>query len=382
MYEGNFLHLQNKVFNTKHNLLEKTMINRELIRIKIVQLTYAYYQNGNRNMDNAEKELLFSLAKAYDLYNYLLALIVSVTQEERHRVEIAANRATREGTEAPSQRFAYNKFAVQLEENKQLNLFMENQKRRWEDDMEAVRKLCDQIEQSTIYQEYMASDDDSYEADREVWRKIYRTLIQENPDLDAVLEEKSLYWNDDKEVVDTFVIKTIKRFDPANGADQELLPEYRDEEDRDFALKLFRSTILNADDYQRYMSESSRNWDFSRLAYMDVVIMQIAIAEMLTFPNIPVTVTINEYVDLAKLYSTPRSGGYINGMLDTIARHLIQTGKMMKTMPEPRQHRPRNDRQEERAPRREGRRPTIAQTSAQRVAYRQQQATDHVENKE
>ena len=382
MYEGNFLHLQNKVFNTKHNLLEKTMINRELIRIKIVQLTYAYYQNGNRNMDNAEKELLFSLAKAYDLYNYLLALIVSVTQEERHRVEIAANRANREGTEAPSNRFVNNKFAVQLEENKQLNLFMESQKRRWEDDMEAVRKLCDQIEQSTIYQEYMASDDDSYEADREVWRKIYRTLIQENPDLDAVLEEKSLYWNDDKEVVDTFVIKTIKRFDPANGADQELLPEYRDEEDRDFALKLFRSTILNADDYQRYMSESSRNWDFSRLAYMDVVIMQIAIAEMLTFPNIPVTVTINEYVDLAKLYSTPRSGGYINGMLDTIARHLIQTGKMMKTMPEPRQHRPRNDRQEERAPRREGRRPTIAQTSAQRVAYRQQQATDQAENEE
>ena len=382
MYEGNFLHLQNKVFNTKHNLLEKTMINRELIRIKIVQLTYAYYQNGNRNMDNAEKELLFSLAKAYDLYNYLLALIVSITQEERHRVEIAANRANREGTEAPSNRFVNNKFAVQLEENKQLNLFMESQKRRWEDDMEAVRKLCDQIEQSTIYQEYMASDDDSYEADREVWRKIYRTLIQENPDLDAVLEEKSLYWNDDKEVVDTFVIKTIKRFDPANGADQELLPEYRDEEDRDFALKLFRSTILNADDYQRYMSESSRNWDFSRLAYMDVVIMQIAIAEMLTFPNIPVTVTINEYVDLAKLYSTPRSGGYINGMLDTIARHLIQTGKMMKTMPEPRQHRSRNERQDERAPRREGRRPTIAQTSAQRVAYRQQQATDQVENNE
>ena len=352
------------------------MINRELIRIKIVQLTYAYYQNGNRNMDNTEKELLFSLAKAYDLYNYLLALIVSITQEERHRVEIAANRATREGAEAPSARFANNKFAVQLEENKQLNLFIESQKRRWEDDMEAVRKLCDQIEQSTIYQEYMDSDDDSYEADREVWRKIYRTLIQENPDLDAVLEEKSLYWNDDKEVVDTFVIKTIKRFDPANKADQELLPEYRDEEDRDFALKLFRSTILNADDYQRYMSESSRNWDFSRLAYMDVVIMQIAIAEMLTFPNIPVTVTINEYVDLAKLYSTPRSGGYINGMLDTIARHLIQTGKMMKTMPEPRPRRPRNDCQDERALRREGRRPTIAQTSAQRVANRQQPETE------
>ena len=173
-------------------------------------------------------------------------------------------------------------------------------------------------------------------------------------------------------MVDTFVIKTIKRFDPANKEDQELLPEYRDEEDRDFAVKLFRATILNADDYQHYMSESSRNWDFSRLAYMDVIIMQIAMAEMLTFPNIPVTVTINEYVDLAKLYSTPRSGGYINGMLDTIARHLIQTGKMMKTMPEPRPRRPYNDRQADRTPHREGRRPTIAQTSAQRVAAREQ----------
>ena len=114
------------------------------------------------------------------------------------------------------------------------------------------------------------------------------------------------------------------------------MPEYKDEEDKEFARKLFRATILNADQYQRYMSETSRNWDFSRLAYMDVVIMQIAIAEMLTFPNIPVSVTINEYVDLAKIYSTPRSGGYINGMLDAIARFLIDSGKMFKSMNEPR----------------------------------------------
>ena len=113
------------------------------------------------------------------------------------------------------------------------------------------------------------------------------------------------------------------------------MPEYKDEEDKDFARKLFRATILNADTYQHYMSETSRNWDFSRLAYMDVVIMQIAIAEMMTFPNIPVSVTINEYVDLAKLYSTHKSGGYINGMLDSIARHLIQTGKLMKVMDTP-----------------------------------------------
>lgn len=308
------------------------MINRKLIRVKIVQLTYAYYQNGHHNMDTAEKELLFSLSKAYDLYNYLLGLIVAITQEERRRVDIATRRAEREGTETPSQRFAFNKFATQLEENKQLNLFMEDKKMSWENDVEAVRKLCDQIERSPLYQEYMMSDAEDYETDRELWRRIYRTLIQGNEDLDAILEQKSLYWNDDKEIVDTFVLKTIKRFDPANKADQELLPEYDDTEDREYALKLFRSTILNADTYQRYMSETSRNWNFSRLAYMDVVLMQIAIAEMLTFPNIPISVTINEYVDLAKLYSTPKSGGYINGMLDAIARHLVDTGRLLKPM--------------------------------------------------
>lgn len=308
------------------------MINRKLIRVKIVQLTYAYYQNGHHNMDTAEKELLFSLSKAYDLYNYLLGLIVAITQEERRRVDIATRRAEREGTETPSQRFAFNKFATQLEENKQLNLFIEDKKMSWENDVEAVRKLCDQIERSPLYQEYMMSDAEDYETDRELWRRIYRTLIQGNEDLDAILEEKSLYWNDDKEIVDTFVLKTIKRFDPANKADQELLPEYDDTEDREYALKLFRSTILNADTYQRYMSETSRNWNFSRLAYMDVVLMQIAIAEMLTFPNIPISVTINEYVDLAKLYSTPKSGGYINGMLDAIARHLVDTGRLLKPM--------------------------------------------------
>ncbi len=313
------------------------MINRELIRIKIVQLTYAYYQNGNKNMDNAEKELLFSLSKAYDLYNFLLELIVAVTREERHRNDILTQRAEREGTEMPSQKFVNNKFATQLEVNKMLNDFIEMKKLTWDNDIEFVRKLCNQIEQSQTYQDYMADTAaDSYEDDREVWRKLYKQLIQDNPDIDALLEEKSLYWNDDKEVIDTFVLKTIKRFDPKNNSKQELLPEYKDDEDKEFARKLFRATILNADTYQHYMSEASRNWDFSRLAYMDVVIMQIAIAEMLTFPGIPAQVTINEFVELAKLYSTPRSSSYVNGMLDAIARYLVSTGKMLKELPEPR----------------------------------------------
>ena len=310
------------------------MINRELIRIKVVQLTYAYYQNGNKNIETAEKELLFSLSKAYDLYNYLLALIVGITHESRRHLEVAQSRAKREGTEMPSQKFAYNRFALQLEENKMLNEFLETKKMNWDDEPEFLKKIYTQITESQIYEEYMNAPEDDYASDREVWRKIYRTLIQDNADLESLLEEQSLYWNDDKEVVDTFVLKTIKRFEEKNQSKQELLPEYDNEEDKDYARKLFRATIMNADEYQRFMSEASRNWDFSRLAYMDIVIMQIAIAEMMTFPSIPVNVSINEYVEIAKLYSTPRSGGYINGMLDAIARHLIQTGKLLKHMEE------------------------------------------------
>jgi N utilization substance protein B len=285
-------------------------------------------------MDTAEKELFFSLSKAYDLYNYLLSLMVAVTKESRRRLEVLQARAQREGLPEPSQKFAYNRFALQLENNRQLAEFLETQNRSWADYPEFIGKLFEQIEQSQLYKDYLESTEDSYAADRELWRRVYRTLIQENEDLDQLLEEQSLYWNDDKEVVDTFVIKTIKRFEEKNGEKQELLPEYDSEEEQDYARKLFRATILNGDEYQRMMTEASRNWDFSRLAYMDVIIMQIAIAEMLTFPSIPVSVTINEFVDLAKLYSTPRSSGYINGMLDAIARHLIHTGRLLKHMDE------------------------------------------------
>ncbi|MBR6852802.1 MAG: transcription antitermination factor NusB [Prevotella sp.] len=306
------------------------MINREIIRIKIVQLTYAYYQNGNKNIDTAEKELFFSLSKAYDLYNYLLALIVAVNKEAARRMEVMVQRAKREGTPEPSQRFVFNRFAIQLAENKQLNDFMSTQKSGWDENAAFISSLLEKIEQSEVYQEYMNNPEDNYDVDRELWRKIYRTLIQDNDELDTILEDMSLYWNDDKTIVDTFVLKTIKRFDEANGPKQELLPEWDSDEEQEYARKLFRAAILNADEYQRYMSEASRNWDFSRLAYMDIILMQIAIAEMMTLPNIPVSVSINEYVEIAKFYSTPKSAGYINGMLDSIARSLVDSGRMAK----------------------------------------------------
>ena len=308
------------------------MINREIIRIKIVQLTYAYYQNGNKNIDSAEKELFFSLSKAYDLYNYLLALIVAVTKEAGRRFEVAQARARREGLPEPSQKFVFNRFALQLEENKALADFISTQKFTWDDAAPTIGQLYETIESSDIYKEYMESQEDNYDTDRELWRKLYKTFFMNNSELDAILEDQSLYWNDDKEIVDTFVLKTIKRFKEQNGAKEELLPEWDSDEEKEFARKLFRAAILNDAQYQRYMSEASRNWDFSRLAYMDVIIMQTAIAEIMTFPNIPISVSINEYVEIAKLYSTRKSGGYINGMLDAIARNLINTERLLKHM--------------------------------------------------
>ena len=307
------------------------MINRVLIRLKIVQIVYAYYQNGGKNLDTAEKELFFSLSKAYDLYNYLLLLMVEVTKQANKRLNAAKNKLVPTKEELfPNTKFVENRFIAQLEVNKQLLEFSNNQKKTWENEADFVKTLCDKILESDIYKEYMASETSSYEEDRELWRKLYKNIIFNNIELDQVLEDQSLYWNHDKEILDTFVLKTIKRFDEKNGAKQELLPEFKDEEDQDFARRLFRRTILNADYYRHLISENTKNWDLDRVAFMDVVIMQIALAEILSFPNIPVSVSLNEYVEIAKLYSTPKSGGFINGTLDGIVNSLKKENKLTK----------------------------------------------------
>ena len=307
------------------------MINRVLIRLKVVQILYAYYQNEGKNLEAAEKELFYSLSKAYDLYHYLLLLMVEVTRFADRRIDNRRNklRPTEEDLN-PNTRFIDNAFIAQLAQNKQLEEYSNNQKRTWEDEGEFIKRLFASIEESKAYQEYMSKDTLTYEDDRELWRKLYRSMIAQNEQIDEILEEQSLYWNDDKAIVDTFVLKTIKRFEPENGADQELLPEYRDEMDTEFARKLFRNAIAGAEPYRKMIAENTKNWDVERIAFMDILIMQVALAEMFSFPSIPVSVTLNEYVEIAKMYSTPKSGSFINGMLDTIANKLKSEGKLNK----------------------------------------------------
>lgn len=307
------------------------MINRSLIRLKVIQLLYAYYQNGGKTVESMEKELLFSLAKAYDLYNYLLMLIVEVTKYGRQVVEHQEELNSIAHIDTViSHRFIDNQFACQLELNKQLIEFKEEKKLSWTDEDEYIRQLYETITGSKDYKTYMLEPETDYAQDRELWRRIYKSIIMTDERIDDILEAQSLYWNDDKQIVDTFVLKTIKHFDEANGADQELVPEFKDEEDREFAIRLLRRSLVNAEYYRSLIAQNIQNWEMNRLAFMDLLIMQMAIAEILSFPEIPVRISINEYLDIAGYYSTPKSPKYINGVLDHVCRRLQSGGKLLK----------------------------------------------------
>ena len=309
------------------------MINRELIRLKLVQITYSFYQNGSKNPAVAEKELLLSLSRAYDLYNSMLLLMVELNRMALRRLEMRQSRARRLGeSDFVSAKFVENRFMLQLESNKQLREYRENQRFDWSDQEEYVRSLYNKIEESEYYKEYMSSGKNSYEEDREVWRLIYRHLICNNEELDSVLEEMDLYWNDDKVIVDTFVLKTINRFTEDSTDKQPLMPEYKDTADQEFAIRLLQKAIANKEYYYDLIASTTRNWDIKRVALMDRIILQLALAEIISFPGIPVSVSINEYVEIAKMYSTSKSGKYINATLDNISKRLMEENKLIKNI--------------------------------------------------
>lgn len=307
------------------------MINRILIRLKVVQLVYAFYLNGNDNLEKATKELNFSLSKAYELYNYLLLLMVAITRYamekimRKEKLNLVAH-----NDEVIDHKFIDNRFILQLEQNASLKEYVEEKNLDWEVHEDYLKYIYEKIINSDIYQEYMASSESSYAEDRELWRKLYKNIIAKDDRLDDLLEEKSLYWNDDRTTVDTFVLKSIKRFDEREKSKQELLPDFKDEEDKEYAERLFRNSILKDEDYRSLIRQSVKNWEFDRLAFMDVVIMQVALAELMTFSNIPISVTINEFVEIAKCYSTPKSGSYVNGIIDAVAKKLKKEKKLFK----------------------------------------------------
>lgn len=307
------------------------MINRVLIRIKVLQIVFAYYQNGSNDLRVAENELLLSLRRSYDLYYYFLLLIVEVTRLHERWLDTRKHKYLPTEEELnPNMRLVNNRLARQIEANGKLQAYVKEHGVSWVNETDFVKRVLELILNSELYAEYKDSEDDSYETDREFWRAVFRKLICRNEELENALEDISIYWNDDIEIIQTFVIKTIKRFEEAHGSRQELLPMFKDEEDRDFAIQLFRKTLLYGEEYRERIDRHLRNWESERVANMDLYIMQMALAELLHFPNIPVNVTLNEYIDAAKAYSTPKSGTFINGILDSIVQELAQEKLLFK----------------------------------------------------
>lgn len=176
----------------------------------------------------------------------------------------------------------------------------------------------------------MDSSDDSYENDCEFWKKALRALICTDEELTELLEQKSLYWNDDLEIITTFVLKTIKQFSEESGGPQSLLPMFKDDDDAEFAKELFRNTLIHGGEYRNYIENFIKNWEIERVAFMDIVIMMVALSEFHRFPSIPTRVTLNEYIELAKAYSTSKSGQFVNGVLNAIADNLKKEGVLTK----------------------------------------------------
>jgi N utilization substance protein B len=320
------------------------MINRILIRIKTIQLLYAYRINKEQLSNNitkekelsfaakkAENELLDSLNQTYELYHWILQLIVELHAYAVKRIEIGLNKLRPTDEERnPNKRFINNLFAKQLSSNKSLAEFNKNNGISWSEETDLIKLLMNKITATDFYQAYMKETDRSYENDKLLWRHIVRKVFVSSSILEERLEEMNLYWNDDFETVMSFVEKTIKRFEEAKGADQPLLEKFRDNEDIDYAKKLLKTAICHQEDYETLIQQTAQNWESERIANMDMVIMQAALAEIKAFPTIPINVTLNEYIEISKYYSTEKSSNFINGILDKIVNDLRQEGKLVK----------------------------------------------------
>ena len=305
------------------------MINRVLIRLKVVQVIYAYYQNGGQKAAMADRELAQSIDSAYSLYKTLLFIPVAWA------IQIRKSVAKQKRMDAPhiSRKeilFADNRFIAQLEKNAELDSFVQSNDMDWLFESDWLRNTCTAIIESDAMEEYVQGEKFDFEADKELCRKLYKEFIENSDDLDALLEEQNIYWNGDKELIDSFVLKTIRSFDDGQVSDQPLKSEFKDDEDRQFAIDLLHYGLEMADEREKVVAANCRRWDPSRLAFLDVIIIQVAMAEMLHFPGIPVRVTMNEYVELAKSLSTPASGSFVNGMLDTIAKDMTAQGRLKK----------------------------------------------------
>ena len=307
------------------------MISRRIIRTKVLQVLYAYYSSEEKSLSKADKELFFCINKSYDLYHYLMALVIEIADYAEKRIEIKKKKLqpTHEDLN-PNTKFITNLVIQQLRNNNQLNTYIEQKKLSWINTPELIKELYLIMLESDLYKNYITDENRSFLDDRKFIEKLFNKLILVTEDLYIVLEEQSIFWNDDVEFVISMIVKTIKKFNERTDSDHKLLPLYKDKEDHDFAKNLIRKTIINHDELRELIKVHSKNWDMDRIAFMDIIMLQLAISEFMYFPSIPTKVTMNEYIELSKFYSTEKSRNFINGILDKTLKDLKSSGKIEK----------------------------------------------------
>lgn len=301
------------------------MINRVLIRAKVVQMLYAYMvSKDSMTLTTAKKELTKSLDKSYELYNALLKLMIELTDVQDLRLDEAKHKflPTEEDLN-PNMRFVENEFVKRLRADQTLADFVDDKKINWRDDELFVRLLLDKILRLEEYQEYMEMPKTSLVRDGEVWYQLMKKVVLPDENLLEHLQSMSVYYTDDDlQIMGQFVMKTIRRFEDEEA--QPILPQYKNDDDSKFGEQLFSKAVAEMEENNSYIDQfvKTEKWDVERIALMDRVVMCTALTEIRNYPSIPVNVSLNEYIELAKDYSTPRSGQFVNGILNAVVNKL------------------------------------------------------------
>lgn len=307
------------------------MLSRRLLRIKVIKALYAWFQAEGDSVKTARKNLRFSIDKAYDLYFQMLWLIVEVRRYAEQRIELGRNKHLPTPEEKnPNTKFIENGVIRRIEESDAVVEYLKKKKLGWRGNPELIKELYNILIESDYYKRYMESGSGDLRQDIEVVRDFYSApLLEDNELLESVLEEQSILWNDDLGFAIIMVTKTLEKV-RAEQSDIPVLPEFKSPDDPAFADRLFVEAVDGFDENLRYVERFTRNWDVERIAFMDNLIMTTAIAEIVNFPDIPVKVTLDEYIEIAKYYSTPGSNHFINGVLDKVAETLAADGRINK----------------------------------------------------
>ncbi len=307
------------------------MISRRILRIKVLQLLYAYYKSTDANLNKVEKELFHSINKTYELYHYLLLLIIEIKDYAAGRIEIARQKNYPSYEDLnPNTKFIENKVIHQIQINADFNNYLTHHKISWVRYPELIRKIYLKFRNSEEYKAYMDEPENSYEHDKEILYHLYTSCIATTDDLYGNLEEQSIYWNDEVEFVISIIIKTIKGFKENDKGNVRLFTLFKNEDDIEFVKRLFRKAILHKEEYIGLIQKYTQHWEIERIAFMDILILQLAITEVIEFESIPTKVTFNEFLEIAKYYSTNKSSIFINGVLDKIIGHLKENNKFKK----------------------------------------------------